>query len=522
MYLYADQLPNDTLLQGFDLCIVGAGAAGIAMAQRLIGTSVKVLLLTNGRPSDRGRPTPKRQSIYEGTAGEFLKKVDPIFLDRSRLNMYGGTTNHFGFWSLPLYPADFEARAGYRDATWPISLESLTPYYQAAHQFGDFGPFNYEDMGFWEQAMFGHSFPASSDDALTGAVMRAQYVEERHDFQIQFGEALKNAPNITVLFNAHLLQLESTENQDHVTELVCATIEDEQRGRDFRVRAKFYTLATGGIENVRLLKLSDDLGNNKQDHLGRGFMVHPLLTNAAQVTFAEPVQIGVRNFFRDQQIRLQPPIDNESDYGIMSVPLVNPELVFEYHVFNAWGVLVPRHETLHEEKIGNFRLILRFDHSGTHAEVNLNWEQVPNENSRITLDESKVDPIFGQPVTHLDWRLLDEDKLTSIRALALCEEHLKKHGATSFKYFTDLSGGAESWSFSPDYGALETGDHHMGALRMSANPEDGIVNPDARLHNVDNVFIAGCGIFPTSGFANPTLTIVALSLKLADHIQSIC
>ena len=86
---------------------------------------------------------------------------------------------------------------------------------------------------------------------------------------------------------------------------------------------------------------------------------------------------------------------------------------------------------------------------------------------------------------------------------------------------TDVSGGAEDWTFLPNEGALETGDHHMGALRMSAAAEDGIVDINSRLHSVDNLYIAGSAVFPTGGYANPTLTIVALALRLADHLKTV-
>ena len=137
---------------------MGAGAAGIAMAQRLANTSVKVLLLVSGRPGDRGVPDADRQALYQGTAGDFLQKVDPDFLGRSRLNMYGGTTNHFGFWARPLDPADMMPRPGYRDAGWPIDLRELTPWYIDAHHFGQFGPFNYDDMAFWERVLYARCF----------------------------------------------------------------------------------------------------------------------------------------------------------------------------------------------------------------------------------------------------------------------------------------------------------------------------------------------------------------------------
>jgi choline dehydrogenase-like flavoprotein len=515
MYLQADDLTGD--LSGFDICIVGAGAAGIALAKRLSGSSKKVLLIAGGQTQDRGRPEDKRQSIYKGTVGEFLKKVDPIFLDRSRLNMYGGTTNHFGFWSRPLDPIDYVSRPGYREASWPFDGKELESYYQAAHHFGHFGPFNYDDIPFWEDVLYARCFPSKPSDALQGAIMHAQYEEALHDFQVQFAEELKQAENITVLFNAYLVHIKS-ENKKQIDYLQCTTIENGQQGKSFRIQAKNYVLAMGGIETVRLLKLSDDLGNNDADHLGRGFMVHPLLTSAAKVKFAEPVARDIRNFFREQQIRLQPPTKENEPYTHIAAPLVNPEDIFAYDVFNAWGVLVPTEETMQKENIGNFRIILRFL-SPSEAIVNLNWEQVPNEQSRITLNKTIKDPVFNQSVTHLDWHMKDEDKRTAVRALELAEQFLRQHGAISYDYLTDLSGGAEDWTFPPHEAALAPGDHHMGAIRMSQEAKDGIVNIDSRMHTVDNLYVTGCSVFPTGGFANPTLTIVAMALRLADHLK---
>ncbi|MDE2776449.1 MAG: GMC oxidoreductase [Chloroflexota bacterium] len=526
MYCYADQLREGAILQGFDICIVGAGAAGIAMAQRLANSSLKVILLVSGGPADRSVPAEARQSLYEGTVGEFLAKVDPNFPQRSRLNMYGGTTNHFGFWARPLDAADMMARPGYRDVGWLISPEELRPYYVAAHEFGHFGPFNYDDMSFWRRVLYARPFDALPGDKLEGAIMRAQYEANLHDFQVQFRDELAQAENITVLFNAHLLTIETDENQRQVSALKCSTIVTSAEGGAaaggrFQVRPRCAVLACGGIENARLLQLSGDLGNNKRDMLGRGFMVHPLLTNAARVVFDEPVASDIRNFFREQQIRLKAPDNEAGEYRHMVEPLVNPELVFEYLMFNAWGVLAPKHQTLLAERIGNFRIILYFRGEGKSAIVNLNWEQRPNENSRIRLDRERVDPIFGQRLAHIDWRLDDIDKHSAMRALELTLAYLRDRGAVREEMITDVSGGAESWTFPPDEGALETGDHHMGALRMSASPEDGLVDVHSRLHSVDNLYIAGSAVFPSGGYANPTLTIVALALRLADHLKRV-
>ena len=518
MYLSADQLSDGTLLQGYDICIVGAGAAGLAMAKRLIGTSRRVLVLASGLADDKGRPEAQRQSIYKGTVGDFLQKVDPVFLHRSRLHMYGGTTNHFGFWSRPLDEIDLRPRPGYRRASWPISSDELAGYYANAHHFGRFGPFNYDDMPFWERVLYARCFPTQAQDELTGAIMHAQYEEDLHDFQVQFGDELSASSNVTILFNANLLNI-NTVDGTHVSDLECACIESGKAGRHFRVAASTYTLAMGGVETVRMLKLAGNLGDNSKRHLGRGFMMHPLITSAATAHFSQPVATDICNFFRDQQVRLQPPAFSHEPYTHVSAPLVNPEDVFNYCVFNAWGVLVPTPSVLDAKQIGNFRLILRFNTARDAADININWEQIPNENSTITLSLTEVDPVFGQPVAHVDWQMLDEDKHTAVEALKICESYLRERGAVDFNMLTDLSGGADQWVFAPKEGALATGDHHMGALRMAEQPDNGIVNINSRLHAVDNLYIAGCAVFPTGGFANPTLTIVALALRLADHLK---
>ena len=280
------------------------------------------------------------------------------------------------------------------------------PYYVDAHVFGRFGPFNYDDMDFWKRVLYARPFDSLPGDQLEGAIMRAQYEENLHDFQVQFREELARSENVTVLFNAHLLTIEPEADQRRVSELTCSTIIESAdgsaiAGASLPVQARTYVLACGGIENVRLLQLSGGLGNNRRDMLGRGFMVHPLLTNAARVHFAEPVASDIRNFFREQQIRLKAPADGEGEYRHMVEPLVNPELALEYLMSNAWGVLAPRHQTLLDERIGNFRIILYFRDEGRSAIVNLNWEQTPNENSRITLDRDESIPSLVSR-----WRIL--------------------------------------------------------------------------------------------------------------------
>src|SRR5262245_51439272 len=137
MYADANQVPSGSTLHGFDVCIVGAGAAGIAMAARLIASNLKVLVLSSGGPL-ASVPAPVDESIYRGVPGPFLRKVDPEFLTRSRLRMFGGTTNHFTYWSQPLEDADLQARPGYRSVSWPIGIDELNRYYPDANDTAHF------------------------------------------------------------------------------------------------------------------------------------------------------------------------------------------------------------------------------------------------------------------------------------------------------------------------------------------------------------------------------------------------
>lgn len=528
MYKNADEFPDGEILRGFDVCIIGGGAAGIAMATRLIGSRLKVLVLESGVSIDRGTPSGNREAIYRGSTGPFMSRVNPNFLTSSRQRMYGGTTNHFGFWARPLDEADLRPRPGYRDAYWPLTLEELNPYYLAANAYGDYGPNNYDDLEFWEEVLHARPLPAEPDDRLRNVIFHAQYNEAIKNFQLRWGTALQSANNVFVLFNANVLTIDSTAGRNHVVGLALATIDAQGRaGKRLRVEgARTYVLAQGGIESVRLLKLSGNLGDNARGHLGRGFMVHPVIEQAATVRFASPVPYDVQNFYRSQQVYLQEPGAMNGREAVRSTPVYHPETLAEMLVFSAWGVLTPTPAAMAAERIGNFRIIPGFSGGGTAATLNINWEQAPNENSRIDLDPGRTDPVFGQPVVRVDWNLEEKDKRTIVQGLKLCEEFFRRRPpyATSFEITTDLSGGPENWTFGHDQGnrrALWPGDHHMGTLRMSASdrPEDGIVNPNLRMHAVDNLFVSSCAVFPTSGYANPTLTIVALALRLADYLK---
>lgn len=518
MYLNAEELDHGKIINDYDICIIGAGAAGISLATKLHGSTKKVLLLDSGISSDRGyNPTGGRQRLYEGTLGDFMSKVDPVFMTRSRLRMYGGTTNHIEFFTTPLTAPDFVARPGYRDTLWPFGVEEINPYYEEANHFGRFGPFNYDDIDFWAKVQDGRPINPEPEDKLENWIFHAQFDNDIHDFQVQCGDLLKNSQNITVLFNANALELESDVNKSHVSRIRCGTIENEVKGREFFIalgeKGKC-VLSMGGIESTRLLQLSDDLGDNQKNMLGKGFMLHPVIVEGARVRFDKCVDPAITRFYNRQDVCLR-----KSGDLYNGIPL--RDSAPEDYNFMSWGVLIPKTEMLYKDQIGNFRIWINFTNDRKCALLGYNWEQLPNEASTLTLDSNKVDPVFGQPVSHLDWHLMDKDKETVQKCQEYCIDFFTRHGAASVEIITDLSGGAEDWLFTPKPGCLKPGDHHMGTIRMSESPCDGIVDADCKIHNVDNVYVSSSAIFPAVGYANPTMAIVALSLRLGDHLKSL-
>jgi choline dehydrogenase-like flavoprotein len=136
-------------------------------------------------------------------------------------------------------------------------------------------------------------------------------------------------------------------------------------------------------------------------------------------------------------------------------------------------------------------------------------EQVPNPDSRVSLS-SQRDPL-GLPRISLDWRLTEQDRLSFYRhlhSLAL------EAGAMGIGRLRVNATDESNW---PQ--PVSGGSHHMGTTRMSDNPRRGVVDRHCRVHGVDNLYVAGSSVFPTSGAANPTLTITALTLRLSDHLR---
>jgi choline dehydrogenase-like flavoprotein len=529
----AGTLPPGTELQ-CDVCIVGSGAAGITLAHRLKNTRKRIIVLesslfnvrdpfapqqleavqrfqtTSGEDAriflDRARAEappeldvqahnqdghryedPATQPLYRGQLTAEMQRIDPRFLLRSRIRVYGGTTNCWGGWTRTLSPIDFDRSDLDPAYAWPIGYRDLYEPYKAALAYcslRNIDPNDYDVPNAWVGKTQIPIAPIPPGPRLrTGvfSVMNGQgpHVDGALDFQHVWGPSLVSSENVTLVRNANVRRLEApatTIDRAHAQNIDRTGGSPKPGNVVFSVRAKQYVLAMGGIETIRLLLLSKPGGlGNGSGTLGRYFMVHPLNQNAGYVDLTRTAPQNVVNFYT----------------GF-------PRLKDDPYPPNIFATFVPSDATLRAERIGNFRSMVDFN-SGS---INLNWEQIPNPFSRIALAETR--DMFGDREVLLDWKTLPIDATTARKAIDLTVAEMVRLGYAR-------TGGGDPVITAP-------GDHHMGATRMSREPRNGYVDANCRSHEIANLYVASSSVFSTGGVSNPTLTIIALAVRLADYL----
>ncbi len=288
MFQDARQLPSGTTLET-ELCIIGAGAAGITLALSLRDAGFRVLLLESG-----GLELEEAtQALYEGED----RGVPNNDLDVSRLRFFGGTTNHWSGWCRPLEPVDFTPTDPSDIRAWPFSRADLEPYYRVAQTLCELGPYTYDDLAPWLKAS-GMAALDVDPARLKNALFQ---ISPPTRFGAKYREDLERAGNLTVYLHANVLELETDATAGRVTGLRVTSLE----GPPFRVTARIVVLATGGLENARLMLLSNRVQNaglgNTHDVVGRYFMDHLWLTGAGFAAFAKPSP-DLRFYFDETEV----------------------------------------------------------------------------------------------------------------------------------------------------------------------------------------------------------------------------
>ncbi len=507
------------LLQA-DLCIIGGGAAGIAIAREFIGSGRSVIVLESGGLE----PDPRVQDLYKGENAR-----NDFTLHESRFRLLGGTTSIWGGWCAPLDEIDFVRRDWVPHSGWPITRDELLPYYRRAQGLCQLGDYRY-DVAEW---------PGLAATALDLNPAKLSHRLWQLSPPTRFGEVyrreLTEARNVTLLLHATATEIVSGDSAEAVTEIRIANLE----GRRGRVRARLYVAACGGIETPRLLLLSRrvEAGGlaNRHDLVGRYFMEHPhpdaggVLLSGDTRRF-EPY---VKRTFDDERIVLAfgPSADAQRRLRILNSSIaVGGSLHFG--PTEAWDSLTKLARAVEEghwpasaathirNVLGNLDGVLRESYRRRTQEPVRGYsfiartETAPDPANRVMLSDEQ--DALGQQRTRLQWRPGSVERTTVAKTMLLVAAEFGRLDVGRIRLNDLLLEDDARWSEN-----LSWFGHHMGTTRMSETPRSGVVDADCRVHGLANLYIAGSSVFPTSGFANPTLTIVALSLRLADHLKSL-
>ncbi len=500
-----------------DIAIIGAGAAGIALARALKGSGRRILLVEAGglRPD----PADDAQNEVEIHGHPFPGATE------GRARVLGGATTLWGGQSLPFDPIDFEARAWVPHSGWPIARETLAPYYPPAERLLHLDRMAYGADG-WRIAGVE---PPPFDPARIGC--QISWLSRRKDFARLYGAELEAADDITLLLNANTTALHADEGGARVTHASVRTRE----GREGRIEAGIFVVATGAIETARLMLASpapDGNGiGNRRDVVGRYFQDHP----SAHALAIVPRDLGAfARYYRPH---------NRRHYRLFpKVPLA-PAVQQSEQVLNATAEIVfhlPQDSPYHAVRdfyraVGAGRLEARAGTasaiakvfgelpslaralitgrsptaSGSTVTLWAHIEQAPNPESRVMLAATR--DALGQPRAAIAWRLTELERKTFAVFARTVADELARTGLGEAQL--------PDWLATADWRA-EVADfyHHMGTARMGTDPATSVIDTDLKVHDLANLYVAGAAAFPTGSASNPTLTLLALALRLADHL----
>ena len=511
-----------------DVCIVGAGVAGQTLAMRLAELGHNTVLIESGGLEYKS----ETQALSDGdVSGE------PYYeLITSRLRLFGGTAAIWGGRCAELDTIDFEKREFVPHSGWPIDKAKLQPYYKRAYAIlGIEDPNSTPNLG---QAV--QSQPGLRSEKLDVGFWRFDENGER------FTNASRgNLSDVDILLNATLTEMDVSE-----TGKVNSISISGRAGHTRKVIANEFVLAAGAIETIRLLMAGVPARpkgfGNANDLLGRFFMEHPharggeiVSEKLATILRALPRMKRFQGNRYAAYVRLSEA--EQRQQGVLNSALSlaprrhegrSPELMrslkeklkHDLPSTRFWRTSYKSLKGLStraREQLDPWASVWAVKQSGRKRGLYavIRAEQAPNPASRIVLSE-RTDR-FGMPFANLDWQFTDLDK-QSVKALMLTlKSECHRLGWGDVRLAEWLDDVSKSWSFDPLISSHPIGGyHHMGGTRMASDASTGVVDANCRLFESPNLYIASSSVFPTSGWANPTLTIIALAERLADHLHT--
>ncbi|MDQ6775970.1 MAG: GMC family oxidoreductase [Actinomycetota bacterium] len=514
-----------------DLVAVGAGPAGISIVDRLRGSGLSICLIDGG-----GFTPDLRTQRLDG--GESVG-IPYYRLDACRYRQFGGSSNHWGGWCRPLDPIDFARRDWLPWSGWPIDEAELEPFYPGAAELLQL-PTSRFDAAAWPVGM-PRPFDMP-DSSFESAIV--QFSPETN-FGLAYRERIVRDDDVTLLLHSNVTELLTDPDGNRVEAVSVQTL----NGRSFQVHGRAVVLAAGAIENARLLLLSRRTRpagvGNEHDLVGRFFMEHLHVPAGHLKANGRPIN---RDFHRkaiyqgrhvrgllaataDAQLRhrlLACSIGIEDRAYVYGTPFVewNPALrtaparaylrlrgvneaaaaKLKGGADRAWNT-ARMLETWQASRAARARdAATSGSERGQLLSLYARAEQAPDPSSRISLSDRRDE--LGLPQPRLDWRIGELDTASILGWIAHLDLDVRR---TSAGHVIAPEAGWEE--------KIIGGPHHMGTTRMSAEPTTGVVDRQCCVHSVENLYIAGSSVFATGGYANPTFTLVALALRLADELK---
>ena len=498
------------------VCIVGAGAAGITLALSLQDAGIPVVMVESGT-------LELDESIEALDKGQAVGI--PYDLDAQRRRGFGGSTNCWSGWCVPMSPEDYVSRDWMAGSGWPIGRADLDRYYPAAARVLDIAGHEFDP-----RAWMPHLGLPTPPVALDGFECGVWQLSTPARLGEKYRSAFESSARIRCVLGFTATRLTLEKGGERIQSVTCRSL----GGKSLTVKASLFVLAMGGIENARLLLLSRDqrpagLGN-ENDLVGRNFLEHPAVIEGAEL-YVWKDGPG-HDFFAKSGKGLQPkgypPVPAPGarlPVSLQGPPRTDPvsvvlglslsEATQRRHRLPQFWVVPnegPFPDPAREREAKEVLSALAMGKERPFSRIGLTFaiEQRPNASSRVRLG-SERDPL-GEPVAVLDWRIEGQERTALKQILALLGEAAARAGVGRIRLNIDPES-ERSWV--PVGGA-----HLMGTTPMGANAKTSVADRNGRLHTVRNAYLAGSSLFPTSTYGNPTYTIVALALRLGDHLKA--
>ncbi len=506
-----------------DVCIIGSGAAGITMALELDGSGLDVIVLAGGPL----RNEPESQDLYRSQ----VVGLKHVGIHEGRARVHGGSTTLWKGQSLTLDPIDFQSRDWVPFSGWPFGRETLDPFYLRADHVMNLPTIAHDETSWPKNRPKPPKFTPSTLHA------RLSQFTSVPDFSVMYREKLKASTNIRVFLNAHVTNLVTNSEGTRLDTVEVKSLD----GRTNTLKPRATVVCCGAIETARLLLASDSFDprgvGNTHDLVGRFFQEHiqgkmtvirPTNRKLLRETFGVFADKGTRyapKICATESLQRRERILNV--YGDLSYEMPEDSAVEAAKILARaprrrdlrakvpralWNVAKRPHEVI--LAVAKYA-IDRTPMTPTRGPIYLGVqaEQAPNPHSRLTLGDDR--DALGMRRSVLDWQVTDLDRHSLLVYVKAVSEEFARLGLGE----VDL----KAFHLPDDLAKMDERiidcNHHIGTTRMSDDPKYGVVDRECRVHGIANLSIGSSAVFPTGGASNPTLTIIALCLRMADRLK---